>query len=139
MGSAEEESRDAAIVVEPRGSIEREANFSGGGFGVVIASSLLFGTAIGLLAGHFAGSLAGGTFLGFVGGSILAWGIRKGAVLAAVRGAILGGLFAFLIGPLADSLISGAPITEKLLLSLVAGILLGSLLGVRNFRVKRKK
>ncbi|MFO0944757.1 MAG: hypothetical protein U1D30_02240 [Planctomycetota bacterium] len=106
---------------------------------LVLSISMVLGVGIGLVVGHYMGSLSGGAFLGTVGGAILAWGIHKHAIVAALRGAILGGGFAFLIGPFADSMISGAPITEKLLLSLVAGILLGALLGVRNFRVKRKK
>lgn len=76
----------------------------------------------------------GGALLGGVGGLILAWGIEKGAVWAGARGAALGAVFALLIGPGGDWLISGAPFGERWRAAAIVGVLVGGLLGVRNFR-----
>lgn len=78
--------------------------------------------------------------LGAVLGGIVAWSLEKGgaAGLAALaRGAVLGSLFLTLVGPGADSLISGTPLRSNALLSIVAGGLVGGALGVKNYR-KRK-
>lgn len=88
--------------------------------------------------GFFVAS-AGGALLGAVGGGIVAWAISKGAVVAMLRGAAIGIGFALLIGPGADYLIFRADPGERALPAVVMGGLVGGLLGVRNFRVRRAK
>lgn len=90
------------------------------------------------LATGFLVAKGGGALLGAVAGGILGWAIRKGAILAALRGGVIGGGFALLIGPGGDWLISGTPLGEKVIVALVVGILIGALLGVRNYRPRKK-
>lgn len=83
------------------------------------------------------GFLVGGSGAGLLcgcAGFIFGWALCKGALVAGIRGAVLGVTFAILVGPVADHLVNRVPITEKLKPAMIVGSLVGGLLGVRNFR-----
>lgn len=90
------------------------------------------------LIGYWFGG-GGAALLSACGGLIFGWAIHKGAVFAGFRGALLGAGFAMLVGPGADFLFNDVPFDEKLVPAVIVGSLVGSLLGVRNFRKRRTK
>lgn len=95
------------------------------------------------LTGLFVGNLflhdRGAIWLAGVAGGILGWGAYRGAVWAALRGALVGAAFLVLVAPVMDWWISGIPIGENLKTPITVGGLVGALLGVRNFRPKKAR
>lgn len=75
-----------------------------------------------------------GALLAGCGGGIVGWAIAKRAVFSALRGAVIGVVFALIVGPGADHLVNGVPFGEKIRSAVVVGGLVGGLLGVRNHR-----
>lgn len=95
---------------------------------------------VGMVVGGLLGKIFfdwGGTLLAAVGGGILGWAHHKRAYWEALRGGLLGAFFLCLVGPGCDYLISRTPLEERLVPAAVTGLLVGSLLGVRNSRRRK--
>lgn len=76
--------------------------------------------------------------VGAAAGVLAGWATARGAHAEALAGAVKGIIFVAIIGPGADWLISGNPVTDKLALALVSGGLVGAALGIKNARPNRK-
>jgi hypothetical protein len=98
----------------------------------VWAAPILLTSGAGWLVAGEAGAL-----FGAAGGVLTGWALVRGALAEALAGSVKGIVFVALIGPGADWLISGQPVTDKLPMALVSGALLGAALGIKNARPKR--
>jgi hypothetical protein len=109
--------------------------FRGWSKGHFVVLALLVGVGIGAVG--LATRDAGAALLGGVGGGILAWALQKGAIFYCLRGAALGAVFLTIAGPGADLIISRTSIGPNAVKAIVAGALVGGMLGVKNARPRK--
>lgn len=100
---------------------------------IALALLVLLGAVVGAAIAGNEGALLGG-----VAGLLALWANRRRAWWNALRGAAIGAAFLFLVGPLADSLLSRTPLTERVLQAVVAGALVGAALGIKNARAPKE-
>jgi hypothetical protein len=99
---------------------------------IVRAFWTLLAAAVAGAAGSFVG--AGAALLIAVSAILLAIAVARRRIYATLRGAAIGAGFLVIVGPLADWLLFGRPLTARLPAALVAGTLVGAAYGLARSR-----